>query len=443
VTRCFCFMLTADVLAAAAAIAASSPSDFQSMASIHGDFAPNTPVCVPLSREVIAGARRDFADVRVFDDQGREIPYVIYKQTEAHRKPESFVFTTVAYLTGEDSEEIMVKRPDNAPPFREIELVIAGNDFKKRVRVEAGSALDATLLLTTDTIFDFSSRLDLRKTTVTMPETDADFLKIIFEDESAPQPENPAMGLRYDGLEFWTTGTKTGPFRINRILAWVGDEKPAEHCFDRITISEPKITTDEDGNSIIYIDGRVPVASLTFNVDNPYYYRRVQLLTADENRDELYYLGATGIIYKIPGMADSENTIQFDRSTCYVRVKVLNEDNPPLQVRSIDIAWIRRNLYFVPESGRDYVLHVGSDVVASPRYELGHLIPSDHARLKRFASMSLSALESNPSYDPRLKLTTREAVERAVFVGVVVILVCALAFWAFSLLKRMPPQTSE
>ncbi len=84
---------------------------------------------------------------------GKETPCVIYKQTQAHETPKSFAFEIVSYDDTEGSAEITLKRPNDAPAFREIELVIAGRDFKKHIRVEAGTAPDAMRAIAADTIF--------------------------------------------------------------------------------------------------------------------------------------------------------------------------------------------------------------------------------------------------------------------------------------------------
>ena len=443
--RCLCQGMVAACLLSTTtpATAGPSPSDFRFTTAIQGDYPPNAPVSVPLSREIMAETKPDFADVRVFDDMGQETPYVIYKQTEAHKTPKPFVFEIVSYDDAEDSDKITLKRPDGAPAFREIELMIAGRDFKKHIQVEAGAAPDAMQKIATDTIFDFSSRLDLRKTAVAIPETDTAFLRIGLSDEAQPPPDSPEMRLQYEGLEFWTQGTGAGPFRVDHILGWSGERKAAEHYFDHFTIDRPTVSTDNDGNSVIHLDAKLPVAHVTFDVENSYYCRRIQLLTAAEDVDEAYRVAAGGVIYKIPGVAESENTITFDQPSRYLRLKVLNDDNPPVRVRGVTVAWVRRNLYFVPEPGRTYTLHVGSDVAASPRYELSQLIPSDFAKLRHYASMSVLGLRPNASYDPRLRPSTREAVEEVVFVGLVVILVCVLALWAFRLLKKMPVQANE
>jgi hypothetical protein len=167
----------------------------------------------------------------------------------------------------------------------------------------------------------------------------------------------------------------------------------------------------------------------------------VQLLASPDGV-EPYSVAGTGVVYKVPGMPESENTLRFERPSSHLRLKILNQDNPPLEIQGVEIAWVRRNLYFVPEPDRTYELYVGSDAATQPRYELTKLIPSDHLQLAGYAEMTLTTLQKNPAFDPSMRPATRDVVEKTVLAGVVVILVCALSMWAYRLLKNLPSNTS-
>lgn len=421
---------------------AATPSDFPAVATVTGEFSPDIPVRVPLTAEVFSRARPDLGDLRVFDDLGRETPYVIYLQTVARRAPVSFHFEIVTYNRMEEAEEFTLLRPRNAGPFHEIEFVIQGTDFHKRVEVSAGSHATAMAPVASDVIFDFSSRVNLRKTRVSLPETDAAAVQVTLRDLHAPGPSDPAMRLKYEDLEFWTAGSGDGAFRIKQILGWSGESKSQEHFYDSVTMKHPSPRVDENGNSLVDLNVRVPMAYVTLDVANPYFYRRVQVLTTGNQEDE-WRLAGTGVIYKAPGMPASEDTIYLETPLARLRFVVLNEDNPPLNVQSIEVGWIRRNLYFVPEAGRTYRLFVGGELVRLPRYELRNLIPSDHAELMRFPELSLAGLEANPAFAPQMAPASRERIERYVLVLVIGLLVGGLLGWAYRLLKKMPPQAAQ
>lgn len=438
-------LLVAIGLVATARAQATSPSDFMFQAVITGETTPGLPMRVSLGQGVLSATQRDFADLRVFDDLGRETPYVIYEQTEAPKRTSTFAFEIVSYDTSGESEEIVLKQPASAKPFHEIEFVIAGRDFKKSVEVFAGQSTGALQQVGAETIFDFSSRVDLRRTTVDVKETDAPYLRIVLSDETPDERGGSEIELRYEGLEFWTAGEKPGPFRVERILGHTGERKSASHAYDVAHHASPPTRLDDDGNTIIDLAGNLPVAFVRLEVENPYYRRRVQMLAGDIGQEGEYHSVGEGVIYKVPGMNESEDTIWFRRPQGNYRLRIINEDNPPLDVRSVETGWVRRNLYFVHEEGRHYSLHAGSDNhdVASPRYDLGSLIPADHAKLKQYASLSIGDLQTNPNYAPTMDRSTRDRLERTALTVVVIAVVCLMAFWVARLLKGTAPPARD
>ncbi len=436
-----CVMAMLLILSAKGA-AGPSPADFQSVATITGEGKPEAPAAIALSVEVISQARADLADLRLFDDLDRETPYVIHEQARPEQAPASHAFGIVAYQKTDDAEELLLEWPRDDLTIRELHFTIDGKDFHKRVEVAAGSGAENLHPVTADAIFDFSSRVKLRRTLVRIPPTRAAVVRITLRDANAStSPQSPEMKLRYDGLEFWTAGTAAGPFRVDRIVGVTGEAKAAETEFERVTIREPASRIDKDGNTIVELGVRLPVALLTLDVANPYYHRHVQLLASHDGAEESYRVAGGGVIYKVPGMSDSENELACASLTAHLRLKVLNEDNPPLRIQSVEVAWVRRNLIFVPEAARSYRLFAGNGTVAAPRYELRNLIPADPASRANYPAMSLAALQANSAYRPPVAPVNREPMEKAILTVLVVVLGCALSLWAYRLLKQVPKPT--
>lgn len=68
------------------------------VASIEGELpACGQPIRLPLPRQLIALTRRDFADLRLFDDIGVEIPYVIYDESADRRNEKRFYIQVAAF----------------------------------------------------------------------------------------------------------------------------------------------------------------------------------------------------------------------------------------------------------------------------------------------------------------------------------------------------------
>jgi hypothetical protein len=425
---------------ATAVVASPTPAAFRLVSKLSGTIPTDVPVRVPLPPEVLSVVQSDFADLRLFDNAGRETPYVIYEQVEAHREPASFRFEIVSYEQGEGGEAIILKAPDDAGTYREIELNIDGVDFNLRIEIASGTDGQEWQPLASGAVFDFSSRVDVRNTRVDFPPTHAPFLRLILADSEETERDNPEMRLRYEGLEFWTAGGKSGPFHIDSVLGWSGERRSAAPYLEHVTISDPATELDANGDTIVHLNVRLPVAYLGLDVANTYYYRHVQLLTDRDAENSEYRVAASGVIFKVPGPADAEDELWLDRPIAHVRLKVINEDNPPLQIRGVDIGWVRRNLYFVPEAGQSYALYLGNAEVKSPRYELRKLIPSDHAALASYVEASLSPVLPNPVFDPQGSRSGREAFEKTMLVILIVLVVCGLAVWAYRLLRNLPSE---
>lgn len=414
---------------------AAVPTDLRFLAPVLGEFTPEVPVRLPLPRQVIAGAASDFADVRLFDDQGLETPYVIYAQNSPPSYP--FPFQVLSYSQSEAGDAIVLQRPQDTGLFWELTVQTTARDFHKAVRLQASHDRATWDEVTADAIFDFSSRIDVRKTTLAFPETDAPYLRLLLTDAVPPEADAAAVQLRYEGLEFSVPGKSVKPFRINGISGRGGDVPAADHVYDRTTFVQPDTRPDTQGNTLVLL-GRVnlPVAQFTLTVDNPYYHRRVELWAADTDKDDAYHQVASGVMYKLPGVATADNTLRVQHTQYpYLRLKILNGDNPPLRLQQVEAAWVRQNLYFIPAAGRRYTLYFGGEQMHAPEYELRRLLPAQPARLEQYAAMSLGDVQPHARYNPRPTQGRSKQLETTLLSVVVLVLACGLGFWAYRLLK--------
>ena len=124
-------------------------------------------------------------------------------------------------------------------------------------------------------------------------------------------------------------------------------------------------------------------------------------------------------------------------------LKIINQDNPPLQVEEVKIQWIRRNLYFIPEEDRGYELYLGGRNIRTPQYDLQRLIPDKYDKLMTYAECKLGALKKNEAYSPRPDPQSQAGFKKYLFPGLVILLVCILGFWVFRLMIKIPGNRSS
>ncbi|MBI3756748.1 MAG: DUF3999 family protein [Deltaproteobacteria bacterium] len=417
--------------------AAVRPADFRFFAAIEGQLTLKVPARLPIPGAVITETSRHFSDLRLFDDTGAETPYVIYEQNALPRT--SFIFNVLSYSQREDKEEIVLERPPNTAAGQEIAFFTAARNFKKSVEVQASDDLITWRSLATDVIFDFSSRIDLRKTTINLPEANVAYLKILLQDDATPTASKPEMRVSSDGWEVLVQGVKTKEFHIDRIEGHSSATPATAQVYDHIQLTNLDVMIDKEGNTIVRL-GQVnlPITAVTLMVENMYYYRRVSLWAADTDSEEAYRQVADGFVYKIPGMNKPEDTLRYDQvQRPFLRLKIFNGDNPPLRLQQVEVAWGRRYLYFIPEAGRHYLLYFGNDHVALPDYELKNVLSTSLAALP-YTELSTEAVQPNPDYHPSLARSTQEQIEKALLISVVLLLAGVMSVWVYRLMKSLP-----
>lgn len=425
---------------------ATEQAAFRYTAQIENGHTKEVPNCLPLQREIISETRNGFSDLRVFDDLGNETPYVIYGEIKPQRRSKSFTFNVLLYNETDNVIEIVLERPKKGTAYKKIQFVTSNRDFKKSVRLMAGPDRDTWNEIASDTLFDFSSRIDLRKTTIEIPETDFPYLKVIIQNDLEARQEGTDIKFKYDGLELSVDGNRAKIFRIDRVNGSKGISTPAVEVYDDASFNDLDTSIDTDGNTVIKLGlVNLPVTELTLRVDNPYYHRIVELWTSNTDEKDSYQKAGKGSIYKISGMNKPEDTIRFQQpQRKYIQLKILNGDNPQLQTSEIKIAWVRQNLYFVPVPERTYALCYGADNVNIPQYELKKLIAPEYDKLKQYEIISVNKIQSNPNYTPSVTtVNTMGKLEKSLFTGVILVLVCGLGFWVYRLMKKIATDTAE
>jgi hypothetical protein len=346
----------------------------------------------------------------------------------------TFTFQVLSYSQSAEGDTIVLQRPQDTGPFWELTVQTPARDFHKAVRLQASHDRVTWSEVTTDALFDFSSRIDVRKTTLTFPETDTPYLRLLLQDAVPPRVDGTALQLRYEGLEFAVHSASVQPFRIDRIGGRGGAAHAVNDIYDRTAFPQADTRTDTQRNTLVLLGWvHLPVVQLTLTVDNPYYHRRVELWAAETDQEDAYHRVASGVVYKLPGVTSADNTLRVPRVQApYLRLKILNGDNPPLRLQQVEAAWVRQNLYFIPAAGRRYTLYFGNAQMRAPEYELQRLLPAQPAALEQYAVMSLGDIQPHTRYNPP---PVQGKTGHTLLTVVVLVLVCGLGFWAYRLLK--------
>lgn len=415
-------------------------SDFPLMAPLKGQWTADTPVRLALPHEVISKTSPGFADLRIFNDLEKETPYVIYLQRRPKQEPRSFLWKIRHYKNTEDTQTVILERPEKTAPARDLTLVTRTRDFNKTIDVYGGEDLSSWGFIATGTVFDFSSQIDLTRTSLSLPATKARYLKVILKDRIPTTQDKENMRLRYKDLEFSLDGQKRGVIEIQDFSSRTSMKSPEKIRYDHVIQSNPKTSIDKEGNSIDsmgYLN--LPLEKVSLKIKNRYYCRPIELRVSKTDEDKSYNLVARGTICRLPDISEEKNSLSSGSKRCaYVRLKIVNHDNPPLQVEEVKIQWARRNLFFVPEKGRSYALFFNGKDVSPPQYEMRRIIPNKYEKLMSYIECRSGTIKKNEKHSPGHGPGLWAGLDRFLFSGLVILLVCILGFWIYRLTRNFP-----
>ena len=413
-----------DRLAQIAPISGAAPAD-------------GSPVCVPLPREVIAGTVRGFADLRLFDELGRETPYAVFLETAERQPSNRFVFAVIDF-DPRTNTMILERDRDAAGDYDRLELRTLTRDFRKTVRASGSDDRQNWRELSQENIFAFSAPANFSKTSMELPNNRCRFIRLELSDET-PAPVSANVSLKYQGLEF-QAGGESNPLKIERVEGWVEARETWESTLDQTTILNPPQRQDKDRITWIeLVELNLPIAEMELAVTNPYFQRRVEVQTADRNLPEVFRTAMSGTIYRIPGMDKANMELRTGLpQQRWLRLRIADGDNPPLAVDSVTLRWTRRNLYFVPEARRRYELRFTGSDVEPPRYDLAVLLPAAQSELRGLDKWQVDEIRSNPRHRPPMEKPAGRLGQEALY-AILAVLTIGLGIWLYNLARKLPP----
>lgn len=433
--------LLAAGLAAALAQPPLLPANFRHRAELAGALQAGALYQVPLPAEFMRASAADLADVRLYGPAGQEVPYVIIP----HRLPPDAVpactLKLVEYDQAGPAATLTVEVPDGCPNVAEITLEVADRDFKKQVSVEAGDDKKTWQPVAEDVIYDFSSQVDLRRTTLKFPATEARYLRLTLRDVP-PEGDNTnlTLSLRSEGLDLTYNRLRGKKLSIQGLRAVAAPDSGQQTLYDRQVFTGLAPVRGESGSTVIVISAGLPADFMLFDVANPAYCRTVAVSGSDSGRDDSYFWLKSDRIHAFPGAERDETQNRLELSadvTPFYKIVIENGDNPPLDVRSVTLEWVRRDLYFVaPAAGAGYALYAGQPKAARPFYDTGEFVNARNWFTRKASAAVLGPVRANEKYEPGQAEPDRARIERIGLIIVVITLMVILGWWIVRLVRK-------
>ena len=362
------------LLAVLSAPGANLPSDWQHEQTFNVSTTGLVKINLPV--ETLDAARPALEDLRLYDDAGNEVPYLIEQPMPAPkivRSTKSFQVSLSANNT------VILLETGLAQPLDAVTLETPAGDFIKAVRVEgSGDGKNWRTFALGQPIFRQSyGAANLR---ISFPPAAAKWLRLTVDDQRS-QPV---------------------PFTGVRVHAATGESAPVETM--PVTITERDENPGETRLALNLDAANLDIAGLQLETTEPLFTRQVSIAVPQISEDAIReQMIGQGVIYRVaveeqPASENLsvplENRVRSRELILFIK----NGDSPPLSIKAVRAE--RRPVYLVFLARQPGAFHLltGNSRCAAPRYDLAAL----NLNLKSVpvAAMPIPSPSDNPDYHP-------------------------------------------
>ena len=338
-------------------------------------------VAIELDRETLGNSREDLGDLRLRDADGREVPYALHVRRKVDRR-EVLTARSFDSATRGETAEITIDLGDAPNAHNEVEIVTAGDSFRRPVRVFGSDAgVNWALLVESEFLFRFQSPgFDVDESSVRYPESRRRFLRIEVDADNANEQEAPSIAS------------------VSVRLAVEARARDSE--FPLTSNSYQREATREQGRAaskfIIDLGAELPVRGVRLGAINGVFSRPYRLEVPGKLRPRT---ASTG---KLTREAESEEpfvSIEFPEAVVSQLTLIVTDDrNPPLELAWVSILVAAREVFFDASDGKlPYRLEFGNSAARPPHYDFAASVPTPLDDVQR---VTLGRLQPNPAYDP-------------------------------------------
>ncbi len=416
------------------------PTNFRFSAKLDAEIKKGGLYKVILQGGVLEQSERSCRDMRLFDKEAREIPFVILDNRIPPKKTLRFPLEVISYDDQATRTIIVLKRAKPIEPVTRLEMDSPDRDFSKAVTVSGSNDMKSWRTLGHETIYDFSSRVSLRKMYLTVEKNSYLYFQLTI-DEGKETGNFQNIRLKYEGIDFSASAYTKKKLQVKGFVVLDDAEGSEKTVYDERKLL-PKVSTDPAKRvSEIAFNSVLPFSTLEFAIDNPYYCRRLKLYGANTGRKQDLALIKQDALYSFPISTQTETKKQIDVSLPHpyqsYKIVIENEANPPLEIKSMTLRWRQKQLFFIGlDDHQEYRLFWGSSTVEDASYEIARLVRPDNWFNQPAIAVQVSSAVQNADYKPFKERDGKTLLEKNVLVFVVVFVVIVIGFFLFQLWKK-------
>lgn len=309
------------------------------------------PAQVPLPPDLIAQSHNRLADLRLVDDHGTEIPYVLYLDSSAYGNPLMHSAATKirenSFVPGQFTQVVLEVQTDGLF-HNTIRIETPESDFMDWVEVAASDDTHLWRIVKDRAPISRFRKENLEgNQTVHYSDNSARYVRLRIFEPNHTFPVTSAYVLTCDTREptrlAIATQFRVFPSKVPDRVQWIAD-----------------LDTDQ-----------MPVDQVVFKTSSPEFYRAVRISVSDNGNE--WETRSSGAIYRYKANGELEESLRVPVQETFGprlwRVEVLNGNDPPLSDVALSLMMVQRSIVFEPVQGRSYRLAYGNPAVTTPKYD--------------------------------------------------------------------------
>lgn len=296
---------------------------------------------IPLSPSIISKCKNGLNDIRILDQEGRQVPYVLRSGRPEFEEKDFIELPILSVKKEADKQTHILIKNISQKEVGELLLVIKNIDAQRTVSISGSDDQEQWFVI----------RENIELNNLIASETDRFFQTVSFPNS------------RYKFFEITIIGKDLLPVNIIKAGMYESRHKNGEY----VELQNPAISQKDSSNHSSYI-------SVTFNdtyvvnklqpaVQGPKFFRRnISIRDANEKFDD--YPGSY-----ILSSADDNSYVINSRTKNLVLV-IENRDSPPLKVLSVKAYQLSKYLLTYLEPAAAYQLVFSDSAAVAPQYDL-------------------------------------------------------------------------
>ena len=341
----------------------------------------SAPTRIDIPFDLYAHADANLSDLRIIDDTGAEIPYIVYgPQSRPPVESRSATLRERSFLPNQYTQ-LVIDLGATTAFHNGVEVRTSQSNFINWVEIAVSDdAKTWRIVKDRAPISSFTGENIAGSRLVRYPDTNARYIRErIFE---------PAHAFKVSSVDVsFSVELKQPPQEV----------VPANLQSDS---KAPKTSTRWIAD---LVESKAPIDGVRFTTSQPQFFRVVRLQSSDDNENWIEY--GSGAIYRYKQGEKQAESLQITTpySCCrhrYWKVEVVNANDAPLAEVTAALLAAPRAILFFPQPGRAYRLVYGNSKANEPTYDLARTFDPHTWPEARPATLA-SEIETANFVDPR------------------------------------------